>query len=75
MRGNEDLGGSLRADFGLEQGFQADNGTATNPQFRNAYVGLSGVFGAFALGSSIPRPRSARRSILQITQERGFRHP
>lgn len=50
MRGSEDLGGGLRAAFGLEQGFAADSGVATNPQFRNAFVGLQGGFGAFALG-------------------------
>lgn len=50
MRGSEDLGGGLKAAFGLEQGFGADNGIATTPQFRNAFVGLAGGFGAIALG-------------------------
>ncbi|SOY43832.1 porin [Cupriavidus taiwanensis] len=50
LRGSEDLGGGLRAAFGLEQGFGADNGVATNPQFRHAFVGLQGGFGAIALG-------------------------
>ncbi|WP_419187208.1 porin [Cupriavidus necator] len=50
MRGSEDLGGDLQAAFGLEQGFGTDNGVATNPQFRNAIVGLRGGFGAIALG-------------------------
>ncbi|TPQ39397.1 porin [Cupriavidus pinatubonensis] len=72
MRGNEDLGGSLRADFGLEQGFQADNGTATNPQFRNAFVGLSGVFGAFALGRLDSATSVGSPIYSQITQNVDF---
>lgn len=50
MRGQEDLGNGMKAVFGLEQGFNANDGTAVTPQFRNAYVGLTGAFGAFALG-------------------------
>ncbi|SPA49394.1 porin [Cupriavidus taiwanensis] len=50
LRGSEELGGGLRAAFGLEQGFGADDGVATNPQFRHAFVGLQGGFGAIALG-------------------------
>lgn len=72
MRGNEDLGGALRADFGLEQGFQADNGVATNPQFRNAFVGLSGVFGAFALGRLDSATSVGSPIYSQITQNVDF---
>lgn len=51
MRGTEELGPGLKAAFGLEQGFGADNGVATSPEFRNAYVGLSSEsLGAIALG-------------------------
>ncbi|KHK50620.1 porin [Ralstonia sp. A12] len=50
MRGTENLGNGMTAVFGLEQGFNADDGTAVTPQYRNAYVGLTGAFGAFALG-------------------------
>lgn len=50
FRGVEDLGGGLRAAFGLEMGLGADAGTLTTPVFRNSYVGLLGRFGAIALG-------------------------
>jgi len=61
FKGSEDLGGGLKANFLLEQGFAADNGAAlgdsqngTKPLSqafsRNAYVGLSGGFGEVRLG-------------------------
>ena len=61
FRGTEDLGGGLKANFLLEQGFNVDNGssledsqdgqTKLNQMFsRNAYVGLSGGFGEVRLG-------------------------
>ncbi|MDB5761794.1 MAG: putative Porin [Herminiimonas sp.] len=52
FKGTEDLGGTLKAFFGLEFGISADTGgfaSATN-QFRNSYVGLAGDFGAVAMG-------------------------
>ena len=52
MKGSEDLGGGLKANFKLEQGFQLDDGTATSGQAfsREAYVGFSGGFGEVKLG-------------------------
>jgi predicted porin len=51
LKGSEDLGGGLRANFGLESGFNMDNGSATGTLFeRKAIVGLSGAFGAVDLG-------------------------
>lgn len=53
LRGTEDLGGGLKANFTLEQGFNVDDGSASNAnnQFhRQAFVGLSGNFGAVTLG-------------------------
>jgi predicted porin len=53
MRGTEDLGGGLRANFQLEQGFNIDNGAASaaaNAFHRLAMVGLSGGFGALTVG-------------------------
>jgi predicted porin len=58
FKGSEDLGGGLKANFLLEQGFAADNGASLsdsqntpNQMFsRNAYVGLSGGFGEVRLG-------------------------
>jgi len=53
LRGSEDLGGGLKADFQLEQGFNIDDGAASvaaNQFNRQAWVGLSGAFGAVKVG-------------------------
>jgi predicted porin len=49
--GREDLGGGMRALFGLEMGLSVDDGTMTTPPYRHSYVGLSGTgWGTIALG-------------------------
>jgi len=52
LRGSEDLGGGLKAVFGLESGISAANGTLSNPRFfsRRASVGLSGAWGTILMG-------------------------
>ncbi|MFZ3141111.1 porin [Polaromonas sp.] len=62
LKGSEDLGGGLKANFVLEQGFSLDTGTAgaSNDYFgtksaattfsRQAYVGFSGGFGEAKIG-------------------------
>lgn len=52
LRGNEDLGGGMRAGFNLESGFNAANGT-TGSSFwgRQSEVNLAGGFGTLRLGS------------------------
>ncbi|MBP0638806.1 porin [Cupriavidus sp. AcVe19-6a] len=53
LRGAEDLGGGLKAQFALESGFAPDSGTATlgGRLFgRQAWVGLSGNWGQVAFG-------------------------
>lgn len=53
FRGTEDLGGGLRAVFTLEQGFAPDAGNFTQggrAWGRQAFVGLSGTWGALTLG-------------------------
>lgn len=50
FRGTEDLGGGLKAAYGVEMGFAADTGAVGSPMFRNPYVGMTGGFGAFAVG-------------------------
>lgn len=52
LKGSEDLGGGLKANFKLEQGFALDTGTATAGQAfsRESYVGFSGGFGEVKLG-------------------------
>ncbi|MDD4944365.1 porin [Rhodoferax sp.] len=49
MRGSEDLGGGLKANFQLEQGFNMDDGAGTGFT-RAANVGFSGGFGAVKFG-------------------------
>jgi len=50
FRGTEELGGGLRAAFGMEFGFGADTGAMGDPNFRHSYVGLVGNWGALTLG-------------------------
>lgn len=55
MKGKEDLGGGLAANFLLESGFELKNGGAgTNLFNRRAYVGLSNAsWGSFRLGKNL----------------------
>lgn len=52
FKGQEDLGGGLRAFFKLENGLNVDTGAQSASTFfsRNAYVGLGGDFGTVKLG-------------------------
>jgi len=53
FKGSEDLGGGLKANFQLESGFNLDDGTSGQGGTlfgRQAWVGLSGGFGAVSLG-------------------------
>lgn len=53
LRGSEDLGGGLRANFTLEGGVNLDDGTSGQGGAlfgRQAHVGLSGSFGSISLG-------------------------
>jgi predicted porin len=53
MKGSEDLGGGLKANFNLESGFSIDSGAAAQGGLlfgRQAWVGLSGGFGTVQLG-------------------------
>lgn len=54
FKGSEDLGGGLKANFQLEQGFALDAGTASTGQAfsRQSWVGLSGAFGEFKAGKT-----------------------
>ncbi|MGH8459719.1 MAG: porin, partial [Nevskiales bacterium] len=53
LRGSEDLGGGLKANFQFESGFDISTGRSLQGGAlfgRQAYVGLSGGFGAVTLG-------------------------
>lgn len=57
LKGTEDLGNGLKANFALESGFNTDTGGDANQSVpgatafgRQAWVGLSGDFGAVSLG-------------------------
>lgn len=51
MRGSEDLGSGLKANFKFEQRLDLSNGEVQSPSFKGeASVGLSGGFGAVTLG-------------------------
>ena len=57
MRGTEDLGGGLKANFVMEAGFNLDDGSTGNGGgnffSRAAWVGLSGGFGEVRLGRQV----------------------
>lgn len=52
MKGSEDLGGGLKANFQLESGFSMDSGAQGQGALfgRQAWVGMSGGFGSVQLG-------------------------
>lgn len=50
MKGTEDLGGGLKANFVLENRFNVDDGSSAGQFLGDAYLGLSGNFGAVHLG-------------------------
>lgn len=52
LKGSEDLGGGLKANFQLENGFAADDGTSSagTAFSRTSWVGFSGGFGEIRLG-------------------------
>jgi len=54
LKGSEDLGGGLKANFVLEQGFAIDSGAGTAGQAfaRYSYVSFSGGFGEVKLGKT-----------------------
>jgi predicted porin len=53
LRGTEELGGGLKAVFGLEGGILLDTGNADGALFkRQAFVGLDGSFGRVVIGRS-----------------------
>jgi predicted porin len=53
LKGSEDLGGGLKAVYGLEGGILLDTGAADGALFkRQAFVGLDGAFGRLVLGRS-----------------------
>lgn len=52
LKGSEDLGGGLKANFVLENGFDASTGAAAGALFnRQSWVGFSGGFGEVRLGN------------------------
>lgn len=52
IKGSEDLGGGLKANFNLEQGVNLGNGATTAGFTRQANVGFSGDFGTLKIGKS-----------------------
>ena len=53
IRGTEDMGGGLKAVFGLEGGILLDEGAADGALFkRQAFVGIDGSFGRVVIGRS-----------------------
>lgn len=53
IKGSEDLGGGLKANFNFEQGVDLGNGATTAGFTRQANVGFSGGFGTLKIGKSL----------------------
>lgn len=65
LKGTEDLGGGLKANFVLESGFDISSGASAGVLFdRQAFVGLSGNFGAVSLGRQYGAYDNVRGSFL-----------
>jgi predicted porin len=63
LRGSEDLGGGLKANFVMENGHNTETGTAAQGGSlfgRQAFVGLSGGFGEVRFGRQYPAYDEAR---------------
>ena len=66
LRGSEDLGDGLKANFQLESGYSPDTGAAVGDQFgRKSIVGLSGNFGTVELGRNYTSLMSFRSATNQ----------
>ena len=65
LKGVEDLGGGLKANFVLESGFDISSGASTGTLFgRQASVGLSSDFGALSLGRQYGAYENVRSAFL-----------
>jgi len=66
LRGVEDLGGGMSANFVLESGFSADTGAGSADGLfnRTSTVGLAGGFGAVTLGRSLTLYDDVRGSFI-----------
>lgn len=51
LKGEEDLGGGLKAVFKVESGFSADTGAGNGGPNRQTYLGLAGGFGELTFGN------------------------
>jgi predicted porin len=56
FKGEEDLGGGLKAVFQVETGLNSGKEAATSIGDRGAFVGLAGGFGTVTLGNSVLSP-------------------
>jgi GBP family porin len=72
LRGTEDLGGGLKANFVLESGFNSDTGAPGNTSKlfdRQAWVGLSSSFGDIRFGRQDTLTRTLNLGFSDITAE------
>lgn len=53
FRGEEDLGGGMKASFGMESGHNSDSAAAFTMGNRGSFVGLTGGFGSIRIGGSV----------------------
>ncbi|MGO4155413.1 porin [Cupriavidus sp. YAF13] len=78
IRGEESLGGGLRARFALEQGISVDTGTVTNVSAsdngfnRAAWVGLGSAYGEVRFGRMLTAFDALRGSTNHLYDSSGF---
>jgi predicted porin len=75
LRGTEDLGGGLKANFVFESGLNVDTGTAAQGGLafgRQVFVGLSGGFGEVRFGRQYSAYDVAKSGITSAQQNNSF---
>lgn len=72
VKGEEDLGGGLKAVFQMETAFNSGAEKATMMGDRGAFVGVAGSFGTVALGSSVLSPSFQARAAVDASTANNY---
>jgi len=72
FKGEEDLGGGLKAVFQVETGLNSGKEAATTIGDRGAFAGVAGAFGTVTLGSSILSPSFFARAATEASATNNY---
>ncbi len=72
FKGEEDLGGGLKAIFTVETGLNSGKEAASSIGDRGAFVGLAGAFGTVTMGSSVLTPSFYARAFTDPSTTNGY---